>query len=65
MRKEKEAKNYVQALRELKCAYTNKNDFSLEMNKAILGIFWISELKELHILGLWKRSERFLTFVVQ
>lgn len=39
MRKEKEAKNYVQALTELKCAYTNKNHFSLEMDKAILDIF--------------------------
>ena len=29
-------KNYTQALREVKCAYTEKNHFSLEVNTAIL-----------------------------
>ena len=33
----KEAKHYTQALRELKCAYTKKNDLSLELNKAVIG----------------------------
>ena len=28
----KGAKNYTQALREVKCTYTKKNDFSLEVN---------------------------------
>ena len=41
------------------------NNFSLEVNTAILEPFWISELWELNILGLWKRSENFLTFVLQ
>ena len=40
------------------------NNFSLEVN-TILEPFWISELWELNILGLWKRSENFLTFVLQ
>ena len=29
-------KNYTQALREVKCAYTEKNHFSLDVNTAIL-----------------------------
>ena len=29
-------KNYTRALREVKCAYTEKNHFSLEVNTAIL-----------------------------
>ena len=32
----KEAKQYTQALREVKYAYTKKNDFSLEANSIIL-----------------------------
>ena len=39
----KEAKNYTQALREARCAYTKKNDFSLEVKTAILEAFWISD----------------------
>ena len=31
-KKGKEAKNYTQALRKVKCAYTKKSDFSLEVN---------------------------------
>ena len=31
-KKAKEAKNHTQALRELKYSYTQKNDFSLELN---------------------------------
>ena len=35
-KKTKEAKNYTQAWRELKCAYTKKNDFlSLELSKGL------------------------------
>ena len=60
-KKAKEAKNYIQVLREVKGAYTKKNDFSLEVNTAILEAFWISELRELNTLGPWKRSEDFLT----
>ena len=30
--KANEAKNHTQALREVKCSYTKKNDFSLEVN---------------------------------
>ena len=30
---------------------------------AVLEAFWISELRELKILGPWQRSENFLTFV--
>ena len=54
-------------MRELKCSYTKKNDLSLELNKAALELeaSWISELRELNILGPWKRSENFLTFVLQ
>ena len=39
-----------------------ENNFSLEVNTAILEAFWISEQWELNILGLWKRSENVLTF---
>ena len=38
-KKAKEAKNYTQALREVKFAYTKKSDFSLEVNKAMLEAF--------------------------
>ena len=38
-KKPKEAKKYMQALREVKCAYTKKNGFSLEVNTAILEAF--------------------------
>ena len=31
-KKGQEAKYYTQALRKVKCAYTKKNDFSLEVN---------------------------------
>ena len=34
-KKAKEAKNYTQEWRELKCAYTKKNDLSLELNKGL------------------------------
>ena len=61
----KKAKNYTQAWRELKCDYTKNNDLRLELNNAILEAFWISELRELNILGPWKRSDNFLTFVLQ
>ena len=64
-KKAKEAKNYTQELEELKYAYTKKNDLSLELNKAVLEALWISELRELNILGPWKRSENFVTFVLQ
>ena len=48
----KEAKNNIQVLREAKDAYTKKNDFSLEVNTAIiLEAFWISELWELNTMG--------------
>ena len=40
-------KTYKQALREVKFAYIKKNDFSLEVNTAMLEAFWISELREL------------------
>ena len=42
-----------------------KNDLSLELNKGVLEGFWIPGLRELNILGLWKQSEHFLTFVLQ
>ena len=35
----KEAKNYTRSLREVKCAYTKKNDSSLELNEAIVEVF--------------------------
>ena len=38
-KKVKEAKNYTQALREVRCADTKKNDFSLEVKTAILEAF--------------------------
>ena len=60
-KKAKEAKNYIQVLREVKGAYTKKNDLSLEVNTAIVKAFWISELRELNTLGPWKRSKDFLT----
>ena len=37
--KAKEAENYTQALRELNCACTKKNYFSLEFNIAVLETF--------------------------
>ena len=38
IKEEKEAKNYAQALRELKCAYIpRKNDLRLELNKGVIG----------------------------
>ena len=54
-KKVKEAKNYTLALGELKWFIPRKNDLSLELNKA--ASLWISELREVHILGPWKRSE--------
>ena len=42
-----------------------KNDLSLELNKGVLEAFWIPGLRELNILGPWKQSEHFLTFVLQ
>ena len=36
-KKAKEAKNHTQALRELKYSYTQKNDFSLELNPGVGG----------------------------
>ena len=45
----KEAKNYTRSLREIKCAYTKKNDSSLELNEVILEAFWISKVRELNI----------------
>ena len=53
------AKKDTQALREVKYAYTKEKDFSLEVNRAILKAFWISELRELNVLGCWKPSENF------
>lgn len=41
-KKAKEAKTYTQALREVKCAYMKKNEFSLVVNRAMLEAFWIS-----------------------
>lgn len=38
-KKNKEAKKYTQALREVKFAYTKKNGFSLEVNTVILEAF--------------------------
>ena len=32
-------------------AHTKENDLSLELKKAILEAFWISELRESNILG--------------
>ena len=45
----KEAKNYTRSLREIKCAYSKKNDSSLELNEVILEAFCISKLRELNI----------------
>ena len=42
-----------------------ENKFSLEVNIAVLGEFWISQLRKLNILGFWIRRENFLTFVLQ
>ena len=52
-KKANEAKNYIQVLhvREVKGAYTKKNDLSLEVNTAIVKAFLISELRELNTLG--------------
>ena len=47
------------------CLFQEKNDLSLELNKAVREALWISELRELNILGPWKWSEKFLTFVLQ
>lgn len=44
----KEVKKCSQALREVKCTYTKKNDFILEVKTAILEAFWVSELRELN-----------------
>ena len=38
-KKAKEAKNYTRSLREIKCAYSKKNDSSLELNEVILEAF--------------------------
>lgn len=38
-KKAKEAKTYTQALREVKCAYMKKNEFSLVVNRAMLEAF--------------------------
>ena len=35
-KKTKKAKNYTQALRELKCSYIKKNVLSLEVNTALI-----------------------------
>ena len=54
-KKKQKKRKTTQALREIMCAY----------NKKILDAFRISELRELNILGPWKRSEKLLTFVLQ
>ena len=50
-KKKRKKRKTTLALREIKCAYNEKNDLSLELNKAILEAFRISELWELNILG--------------
>ena len=50
-KKAKEVKKCSQALREVKCTYTKKNDFILEVKTAILEAFWVSELRELNFFG--------------
>ena len=50
-KKAKEVKKCSQALREVKCTYTKKNDFILEVKTAILEAFWVSELRELNFGG--------------
>ena len=68
-KKAKEAKNYTQALGELKCVYTREKWFKIRMllSKAVLDIRGILNFraKGIKILGPWKRSENFLTFVLQ
>ena len=43
-KKAKEAKNHTQALRELKYSYTQKNDFSLELNPGGGGLLPYKDL---------------------
>lgn len=50
-KKAKEVKKCSQALREVKCTYTKKNDFILEVKTAILEAFWVSELRVLNFGG--------------
>ena len=50
-KKAKEVKKCSQAVREVKCTYTKKNDFILEVKTAILEAFWVSELRELNFWG--------------
>ena len=50
-KKAKEVKKCSQAVREVKCTYTKKNDFILEVKTAILEAFWVSELWELNFWG--------------
>ena len=47
----KEAKNYTHALGEFKCAYTKKKRLKFRIEQSKLEAFWISELRELNILG--------------
>ena len=67
MRKKSERSENLQTSirRPIVCLYQRKNDLSLELNKAVLEAFWIPGLRELNILGPWKQSEHFLTFVLQ
>ena len=55
-KKAKEVKKCSQALREVKCTYTKKNDFILEVKTAILEAFWVSELRELNFGGALKNE---------
>ena len=59
-KKAKEAENYTQALGELKCAYTNKNDFFI-FKRAPRCLYLRAALSGLYTV--WIVFDDFITFV--
>ena len=54
-----------QIMQNAKKIKARENNFSLEVNTAVLEALWIAELRDLNILGFWIWRENFLTFVLQ
>ena len=61
----KQKKKYTQALGELKCVYTKKKWLKFRIKQSSTrGILNFGAMG-INILGPWKRSENFVTFVLQ
>ena len=61
----KQKKKYIQALGELKCVYTKKKWLKFRIKQSSTRGILNFGAKGINILGPWKRSENFVTFVLQ